>query len=142
MEPEVIYRGGMPRVDASGPGPTLALWRVVTALDIWGGGPEPRNPVAGIAVGGCVEAIGTGREGAFRRSAHAHTTGDWRGWICVRSRRPERLVTATGRPSRLLIHEVAHIATRTGHDARWRAMVARLGAPSEAQRTRRRSTSD
>lgn len=29
-------------------------------------------PVAGISVGGCAEAIGTPRRGAFRRRAHAH----------------------------------------------------------------------
>ena len=52
-------------------------------------------PVAGISVGGCAEAIGTPRRGAFRRRAHAHNhPRDPRfGWICILSARAGRVVT-------------------------------------------------
>jgi hypothetical protein len=101
---------------------------------------KPKMRVAGVSIGGCVWAVGTDRKGAFRRQAHAHThaTDVRRGWVCVLSGRTERLVTPTGKATRLLIHEIAHVATLTGHDDAWRAMVARLGAPSEATRHVRR----
>lgn len=128
-EPAIVYLK-----DLSGDRSDL-LDAVVEALDAKAARLGAKHRVAGIATGGCIEAVGTGRMGSFRRQAHAHTNaGDiFRDWICVLARRPERLLTATGRPTRLLIHEVAHIATQTGHDHRWRFMVGRLGAPSEAR---------
>ena len=68
--------------------------------------------VAGVFVGGCV-ARGIGS--SFRALAHTHTRLDdpHRHWICVRS--PRRVLTASGEPSRLLRHEVAHTFTRSGH---------------------------
>jgi hypothetical protein len=64
--------------------------------------------VAGISVGGCAEAIGTPRRGAFRRRAHAHNhPRDPRfGSICNLSARAARVVTPTGRPSALLAHRL------------------------------------
>lgn len=128
-------------------GPADALADVVRALEARSGA---TNRVVGIAIGGCVKAVGTARRGGMRDQAHAHTRESvhvnvdadgtegpervMRGWICVNSAHPERLLTASGAPSRLLIHEVAHIASGTGHDVRWRQMVGRLGAPSEAKR--------
>jgi hypothetical protein len=92
--------------------------------------------VAGISLGGCCDAFGTDRTGAMRRSGHAHTDvrSEWRGWICIKSGKPEKIVTASGRASTLLIHEVAHIVTWAGHTVRWRKAVADLGAPGEAKR--------
>jgi len=75
--------------------------------DLWKAG------FRGIFVGGCIER----KEGSsFRRKAHAHWVKDkhgnltrYGGWVCVRS--PKRLYKKDGRPSRLLIHEVAHFFT-------------------------------
>ena len=95
--------------------------------------------VAGVSLGGCCDAFGTDRIGAMRRSAHAHTSprSTWRGWICFKSGKPERVRTATGKPTTLLIHEVGHIVTWDGHTARWRAAVSKLGAPAEARKYER-----
>ncbi len=96
-------------------------------------------PVAGISVGGCAEAIGTPRRGAFRRRGHAHNhPRDPRfGWICILSARAGRVVTPTGRPSALLAHEYAHLlAPNSGHRQRWRAAVTALGHPAEAKARR------
>lgn len=94
-------------------------------------------PVTGISVGGCAEAIGTPRRGAFRRRAHAHN--DRRdplfGWICFLSTKPGRLVTPSGRPSALLAHEYAHLlAPGSGHGERWRRAVTVLGFRAQARR--------
>ena len=96
-------------------------------------------PVAGISVGGCADAIGTPRRGAFRRRAHAHNhPRDPRfGWICILSTRAGRVVTPTGRPSALLAHEYSHLlAPNSGHGERWRAAVTALGHPAEAKARR------
>ena len=98
-------------------------------------------PVAGISLGGCAEAIGTPRRGAFRRRAHAHNhPRDPRfGWICILSARAGRVVTLTGRPTTLLAHEYAHLlAPNSGHGERWRAAVTALGHPAEAKARRGR----
>jgi len=95
--------------------------------------------VVGIFTGGCVER---GEGSRFRARAHAHNHKDDPdyGWICVLSFK--RIGTTveyddgTGtitKPSRLMLHEIAHILTPNhGHDAAWREMVSRIGAPSEA----------
>ncbi|MCA9830247.1 MAG: hypothetical protein KC495_07245 [Dehalococcoidia bacterium] len=78
-------------------------------------------PVAGISIGGCAEAIGTPRRGAFRRQAHAHNhrPDPLFGWICFLSTKPGRLITPSGRPSALLAHEYAHLlAPGSGHGER------------------------
>lgn len=63
-------------------------------------------PVAGVYVGGCVQR---GPGSSFRAMAHTHTKANdaYRGWICVRS--AKRVLTASGRPTRLLLHEAAHV---------------------------------
>ena len=94
------------------------------------------TPVAGISLGGCAEAIGTERRGAFRRKAHAHNRRQdpLFGWICVLSSKWQRLVTRTGRPSALLAHEYAHLlAPSNGHGERWRRAITALGFPAEAK---------
>jgi hypothetical protein len=94
-------------------------------------------PVAGISVGGCVEAIGTPRQGAFRARAHAHNhrRDPLFGWICFLGAKPGRLVTPSGRPSALLAHEYAHLlAPGSGHGERWRRAVTAIGYPAQARR--------
>lgn len=94
--------------------------------------------VAGVFIGGCVErGIGS----RFRHQAHAHTSGEHKGWICVLSHRrlfaSVRYTDAWGdtywdtsdRPSRLMWHEYAHVTTGHGHDDRWRTEMRRLGQP-------------
>lgn len=80
--------------------------------------------VRGVFVGGCVKR---GLASSFRAAAHTHTEADdeHHGWICVRS--PKRVLTPSGRPSRLLLHEAAHVlAPRAGHGSK--AFIAALGA--------------
>lgn len=78
---------------------------------------------AGLFVGGCVKR---GDGSSFRAQAHAHTAkGDTQGWICVRSRK--RLYTPAGKPSMLMLHELAHILTGEGHTDKWRAKLRELG---------------
>lgn len=71
--------------------------------------------VLGVYVGCCVE---TGRR--FRHKAHAHTDGEYVGWICYLSRKwlhvPE-----------VALHELAHVLTECGHTDRWRAKVLEIG---------------
>jgi len=89
--------------------------------------------LAGVFVGGCVErGIGS----RFRHQAHAHTGGlDFPGWVCVLSRR--RLFTASGGPSQLMLHELAHVLTGHGHDDVWRAKCREVGYRIQAHERKR-----
>lgn len=106
--------------------------------------------VKGIFVGGCVER---GEGSSFRAMAHAHyhvdeakqkkmlysqTQIDAMGWICVRS--SKRLYTTDGRPSQLMLHELAHILTSHGHTDKWRAKARELGyrLPARYQKHKRK----
>jgi hypothetical protein len=78
--------------------------------------------VRGVFVGGCVSR---GVGSSFRAAAHTAPDDDHPGWICVRS--PKRVLTPAGRPSRLLLHEAAHVlAPRAGHGTK--AFIAALAA--------------
>ena len=92
--------------------------------------------VLGISTGGCREAHGTPRQGAMRRSAHAHCdpADEHRGWLCFKAYGREHLRTGSGLPSVILRHEYAHLMASDGHGARWQRAVAALGAPGEAKR--------
>ncbi|MFA6971811.1 MAG: hypothetical protein WC208_10470 [Gallionella sp.] len=102
----------------------------------------------GTFVGGCIER---GDGSSFRAKAHAHNEpyggikvldeqgnpkrGEHFGWICVRS--PKRLRMANGKPSMLMLHEMAHILTPDHwHDDAWRAKVRELGGKIEERYTK------
>ena len=69
---------------------------------------------------------------ARKEMAHAHVgTDEYAGWICS----TVDLLTATGRPNHVLLHEIAHVLRgTTSHDAKWRKIVTDLGAKREADR--------
>ena len=75
----------------------------------------------GVFLAGCVDR---GDGSSFRRKAHAHTGGNNKGWICVRSR--HRLMGTSGKPSLLMWHELAHLISRQGHTAKWRDTMRQL----------------
>lgn len=134
--PWIAYQAGVDGIQDRLPGTAEAVLALVLRAELYGMA-RARTACVGISIGGCVDAIGTGRLGAFRRMAHAHAHARDRnvGWICIRSSR--RVLAPSGGPSRLLIHEFAHLVAPDGHGPRWRLAVAALGAPSEANRGRR-----
>jgi len=81
----------------------------------------------GIYTGGCV-ARGDGS--SFRAKAHAHTSGPFDGWICVR--RADRVADEL-----LMLHELAHIITGHGHTDTWRACLLRIGGTLDAYEEKR-----
>jgi len=92
------------------------------------------NIIWGIYVGeGCV--IGDDPLIWKRIDAHAHSLKDdeWRGWVCIADHKA--VITATGRPSHTLIHELAHLELQnTAHNKKWADCVIRLGARAEANK--------
>lgn len=95
------------------------------------------HPAVRVFVGGCVER---GEGSSFRAMAHAHNDSrhdENFGWICVRS--TYRVLTDSGKPTTLMLHEIAHVLTpNEGHTAKWAACLSGLGAPGEAKRVRAR----
>lgn len=94
----------------------------------------------GLFVGGCVER---GDGSSFRAMAHAHMTPSdkWYGWICVRSHR--RVFMADGRPSLLMLHELAHLLVNPPdvkrvhwHDDAWRKTLREIGGRVERHYTK------
>lgn len=105
---------------------------------------HPSFVVEGIAIGGCIDAFGTSRQGMFRRSAHAHThaRSPNRGWLCFRSAKRERVIGRSGRPTRLFWHEWAHIAANDGHTARFVQLLHDVGQHAEAKASTRALVAD
>ena len=108
----------------NGPHRPLALSPALSMYpDLWG-----------IYVGdGCV----TGETPLLWREidAHAHNTieDEWFGWVCVAD--PYNVITASGQPTVLLKHEIAHILCKnSGHDKKWRLVLTNMGAESEAKK--------
>lgn len=88
-----------------------------------------------VFVGGCIErGIGS----SFRRKAHAHNhaTDPNFGWVCVRSTR--RVIQDSGKPTRLMWHEYAHILVpNQGHTKKWKAKMHELNQPVPSYYTRK-----
>lgn len=80
------------------------------------------HALKGIFVGGCVER---GDGSRFRAKAHAHTSGEHKGWMCVLS--AKRLESEA-----IMLHEVAHLITLQGHTDKWRKCVLEIGGTLDA----------
>lgn len=65
----------------------------------------------------------------IKERAHAHIPSDKGGrcvgWICIRD--GQYLWTINNKPSMLLLHEVAHILSDSGHNKKWRETYHKLG---------------
>jgi len=90
--------------------------------------------VWGVYVGGCIDDGGAWR---LWREQHGHahndTTDPWFGWICIIE--PKDVLTKTGRPTGILLHEFAHmLCPNQGHNAAWKKAVTALGASREIKR--------
>lgn len=88
---------------------------------------EKHKDYKGTFVKGCVVR---GDGSSFRAKAHAHIDpkNKYFGWICVRS--PKRVFMKDKfpiKPSLLMIHELAHILSKSGHTDKWRKKVKELG---------------
>lgn len=78
----------------------------------------------GVFLGGCAER---GDGSSFRRKGHYHWEGPKANWICIRSRK--RLMTRTGKPSELMLHELAHgFAPKQWHSKTFRKKLKELKA--------------
>lgn len=67
--------------------------------------------------GGCIQR---GEGSRFRSKAHAHTTGEHKGTICIMLLR-----RASDMP--LMLHEAAHLITGCGHTDKWRKKLLEIG---------------
>ena len=96
--------------------------------------------VRSIAVGKCVdgqkwEDTARRRRGASKCASyevgHAHhSAGDHEGVICVRY---QTHLGTDAKLGRTVLHELAHLLSRTGHDERWRRWMRKLGQPIPPQ---------
>lgn len=103
--------------------------------------PDHMKPATGIFLGGCVRVgdvceLPKGRRGGPAPLAHAHTGGEFKGWICFQL--PEYFYGANYHHLRM--HELAHIISGEGHTDRWRRALEALGeeVPAHHQPRRRK----
>lgn len=62
----------------------------------------------GVFLGGCIER----KEGSnIRPSAHCHCAKNdkYKGWICFKSKKTERVIKQNGKSTLLFLHELAHL---------------------------------
>jgi len=95
---------------------------------------EYTHVLRGVYVGGCIdERNAWGIWESTRSHAHNSSKSEWLGWICVL--KPEDVLTASGRPTATLLHELAHLlAPNSHHSRRWKVAVTELGAGQEISR--------
>lgn len=88
-----------------------------------------RSGVAGVHVDGCVAARPWLRRPRRDTSAHAHVTGEHRGWICFRSE--EQLADR-----HTVLHELAHLIAGPGHSHGkiWRQILVDIGGKEALDR--------
>ena len=97
--------------------------------------------VSGIAVGRCADGSAWRDTVEKREDAHAHLTGAFQGWLCIRSPH-DVLRRGCQQLSASVMHEFAHLVAAAGHDDRWRVTMRELGQPIPAayrRKPRRRS---
>ena len=95
---------------------------------------QPQGQKARVFVGGCIER---GDGSSFRAKAHAHCrplTNKCLGWICVRSWRRLGIIvenengqTEIIKPSKMMLHELAHIISEQGHSQKFYQTVRAIG---------------
>jgi hypothetical protein len=97
--------------------------------------------VRNISVGRCVshDEWGDTDDGThcYREVAHAHVAGcDKPGWICVRN--PNDVLSKGSRHvTPLILHELAHLISQSGHTDKWRRAMAELDQPIPKQYQKR-----
>ena len=92
------------------------------------------NVIRGIYVGGCVDERNSWSVWESARShAHNASKSEWLGWICVL--KPEDVLTPSGRPTAVMMHELAHLlCPDQKHSRAWKRAVTELGAGQEIER--------
>ena len=88
----------------------------------------------GVYVGGCIhERNAWGIWESTRSHAHNYRANEFYGWICIL--KPEDVLTASGRPTATLLHELGHLLAPDAHHSRaWKRAVISLGIGQEITR--------
>ena len=88
----------------------------------------------GIFVGdGCVTGQSPLEWVGIYAHSHNNLNDEWFGWICIAD--PSNVITATGNPTAILKHEIAHLyCPNEHHSKKWKATVTLLGAPEQAKK--------
>jgi len=94
--------------------------------------------VWGIYVGmGCVSAESPLEWRGILAHAHNDPEDEWYGWLCFD--KPGRVLTKTGRPTQVLLHEIAHLrCPGEHHTKRWRQTLTLMGGGREAGKYERK----
>lgn len=94
--------------------------------------------VWGIYVGmGCVSADSPLEWRGILAHAHNDPDDEWYGWICID--RASRVLTKTGKPTTILLHEIAHLKVPGEHHSKkWRNTLTLMGAGREASKYERK----
>jgi len=94
--------------------------------------------VWGIYVGmGCVSAESPLEWRGIWAHAHNDVEDEWYGWLCFD--KPSRVLTKTGRPTQVLLHEIAHLRVPGQHHTKkWRQTLTLMGGRREAEKYERK----
>lgn len=95
---------------------------------------DPDHVVWGVFVGGCVdERLSSSIWESSRAHAHNYTKDPWFGWVCIV--KWEDTLTRNGKPTDILIHEIAHLMCPNQlHSPKWKRTVVRMGVGAEIAR--------
>lgn len=95
---------------------------------------EYSHILRGVYVGSCVhERNAWGIWDGVRSHAHNYRKNEWFGWVCVL--KAEDVLTSRGKPTTVLLHELAHLAAPESlHSRAWKRAVTELGAGTEIAR--------
>lgn len=94
--------------------------------------------VWGIYVGmGCVSAESPLEWRGIWAHAHNDPEDEWYGWLCFD--KPSRVFTKSGRPTQVLLHEIAHLrCPGQHHTKKWRQTLTMMGGAKEAAKYERK----